>query len=358
MNVLILLGCASLFGTDIAPEIEMTVPSKGYADIEVVLSATAIDNHDLPSELLINWTSDIDGELPFSAPNDEGGFSFTGLMSTGNHILSLSAEDLDGNRTSISQEFLMGPANTAPSCSFVSTDEYFSVDSTFRLEAQASDPDISSENLLVEWYSDADGFLGVGDINSEGLITIELSALSWYDHLITVVVTDEVGGTCESSGVVRIGQIPNIEYCSEVSGWSAEWEAFEEEVLVRTNQIREQGTTCGDTSYPPAPPLTMQRNLRCAARVHSKDMFDRDYFAHTNPSGEDPGERISSAEYPWNSYGENIAYRYATPQEVVQGWHDSPGHCSNMMSDWFDELGVGIYDGGTGLYWTQNFGSR
>ena len=44
--------------------------------------------------------------------------------------------------------------------------------------------------------------------------------------------------------------------------------------------------------------------------------------------------------------------------EVVEGWHQSSGHCPNMMSDWFDEIGVGIYDGGTGIYWTQNFGSQ
>jgi hypothetical protein len=37
---------------------------------------------------------------------------------------------------------------------------------------------------------------------------------------------------------------------------------------------------------------------------------------------------------------------------------DTVGPCSNMMFDWFTEIGIGCYDTQNYLYWTQNFGSR
>ena len=137
-----------------------------------------------------------------------------------------------------------------------------------------------------------------------------------------------------------------------------QWEAMEEEVLRLTNQLRSQGTSCGGEYQPPVGPLVMQRNLRCSSRLHSVDMVERNFFAHTNPSGVDPGTRIEQAGYNWNTYGENIAAGYQTAQQVFDGWHDSPGHCSNMMSDWFTEIGIGYYDTQGYPYWTQNFGAR
>ena len=61
------IGCASLFGNDIPPEIQMTAPSKWYSDIELQLEGSVTDNHDLPGDLLISWNSDIDGALDFAS---------------------------------------------------------------------------------------------------------------------------------------------------------------------------------------------------------------------------------------------------------------------------------------------------
>ena len=355
--LLFFVGCASFLGTDIAPEIQMTVPNSGYSDIEIEMSAVITDNHDLPSELILLWHSDIDGDIDFSS-DTEGHLSFFGLLSEGNHKISLSAEDLDGNITTVSDELIIGPDNVAPSCNFIPSEEFWVENTPIALEAEASDPNIPPEELIVEWFSEEDGALGMGEIDETGKITFTADNLSWNEHTITVLVTDEVGATCESSAIVRVGHVPNIEYCTDVLNWSEEWKTFEQEVVTLTNEIRAEGTTCDGEAFPSVPPVTMQRNLRCSSRVHSKDMVDRDYFDHTNPSGESPGDRISLAAYSWSTYGENIAYGYSSPQEVVDGWHQSPGHCRNMMSDWFDEIGVGVYQNGGSLYWTQNFGSR
>ena len=357
--ILYVIGCASFLGSDISPEATMNAPSQGYSDIEFQAKATAQDNHDEPNSLLVEWISDIDGALSFSPINSLGEIQFSGFLSTGTHMLSLYVEDQDGNFIEVEQSIDIDATNEAPSCSIdESTEDFWLAQSPITITGQASDPNIQTSELIVEWSSDYDGTLGSGTIYESGTISLLLPSLSWHEHTITLTVTDDVGVECKQDTTLRVGHIPNNDYCAHIADWSDEWKSFEEEVLLLTNEIRSSGTTCGGDAYPPVPPLTMQRNLRCSARVHSKDMYDRDFFDHTNPSGEGPAERMQQANYPWMSYGENIAWRYSTPEEVVQGWNDSPGHCTNMMSDWFDEIGVGLYDGGTGIYWTQNFGSR
>jgi uncharacterized protein YkwD len=96
--------------------------------------------------------------------------------------------------------------------------------------------------------------------------------------------------------------------------------------------------------------------LRCAARVHSKDMAEEGFFSHTNNDGATPWDRIKAAGYSFSTAGENIAAGYPNPQAVVEGWLDSPGHCKNIMSPAFTEIGVGYYAGGAyDHYWTQAF---
>jgi uncharacterized protein YkwD len=123
------------------------------------------------------------------------------------------------------------------------------------------------------------------------------------------------------------------------------------------NQARKTPRTCGSMgSFPQAPPLTADSRLTLAARGHSADMAQKGYFAHQAPDGSQPWDRVAAQQYPWQSAGENIAAGYATPEEAVEGWIKSPGHCVNLMSAKFTETGVGQAVGGPyRIYWTQVF---
>ena len=168
------------------------------------------------------------------------------------------------------------------------------------------------------------------------------------------------GDGCDQSCEIEADEVPNNMYCAEVANWDPAWSDWEEQVLVLTNQRRAMGANCDSEGvFGPAPPLTMHPALRCAARKHSKDMVDRDFFAHINPDNETPWERMSFAGYDWAWAGENIAAGQNSPAAVVAGWMDSDGHCANIMNPNFEELGVGYYPGGDyGHYWTQNFGTQ
>lgn len=101
-------------------------------------------------------------------------------------------------------------------------------------------------------------------------------------------------------------------------------------------------------------PLSRDDRLLDAARAHSEDMATNDYFDHDSQDGRSPGTRILEAGYSWNTYGENIAYGYRSPESVMSGWMNSPGHRNNILNSSFCDLGVGFSE----FYWTQDFGRK
>jgi uncharacterized protein YkwD len=70
--------------------------------------------------------------------------------------------------------------------------------------------------------------------------------------------------------------------------------------------------------------------------------------------------RASQAGYRWKLVGENIAAGQPTPEQVVEEWLESPGHCANIMDPAYAEMGVAsAYEGRSekGVYWSQVFGT-
>jgi uncharacterized protein YkwD len=146
--------------------------------------------------------------------------------------------------------------------------------------------------------------------------------------------------------------VPDNAYCSGVADWNDEWTTLEDEILELVNEQRAQGATCGDDYFPPVPPLTMDPALRCAARVHTLEMSENNYFSHTSLNGDEPWDRMNDAGYNWSGAGENIAGGSSTAQGAMNQWMGSPGHCSNIMSSGYTEIGVGMVPN----LWTQVFG--
>lgn len=125
-------------------------------------------------------------------------------------------------------------------------------------------------------------------------------------------------------------------------------------LLQLVNNVRKQGCQCGNTWYPAAPALSWNSQLEQAALQHSNDMYANNYFAHAAQDGSKAGDRIDRIGYRWRTYGENIAFGYRSEREVVKGWLISPGHCKNIMSNSFKEMGVAR----VGDYWTQVFATK
>lgn len=87
--------------------------------------------------------------------------------------------------------------------------------------------------------------------------------------------------------------------------------------------------------------------LNQAAQLKAKDMFDNDYWAHTNPydSSKDPWYWFEQASYNYYMAGENLAMNFDTSGGVVNGWMASPSHRENLLNDSFTEIGVAVVNG-------------
>jgi uncharacterized protein YkwD len=102
-------------------------------------------------------------------------------------------------------------------------------------------------------------------------------------------------------------------------------------------------------------PLAPDAELSEVARKHSTDMFARGYFAHVNPEGQSPFDRMSKAGVKFRAAGENLALA-PTLQIAHTGLMNSPGHRANILQPAFGRLGIGIMDGGRrGLMVSQEF---
>jgi uncharacterized protein YkwD len=102
-------------------------------------------------------------------------------------------------------------------------------------------------------------------------------------------------------------------------------------------------------------PLAPDPELTEVARRHSTDMFARGYFAHVNPEGQNPFDRMTAAGVKFRAAGENLALAPTLPIAHT-GLMNSPGHRANILHTAFGRVGIGIMDGGRrGLMVSQEF---
>ncbi len=119
-----------------------------------------------------------------------------------------------------------------------------------------------------------------------------------------------------------------------------------------------EGLAPGTISTKPKQPLAFDLKLEQAAQGHSQSMLEKNYFAHQDPNGSQPGDRATSAGFNWNRVGENIAWQGSTgkvdPTTVVgQQQKDlfvdtteaDRGHRTNMMDPNFSSVGISAKQG-------------
>ena len=86
-------------------------------------------------------------------------------------------------------------------------------------------------------------------------------------------------------------------------------------------------------------PLRLDSSLSQGSRAWSRRMATENFFSH-DTSG---------------NFAENIAYGYPTAAAVHDGWMNSDGHRRNRMNPGYTTYGVGVYQQGNTLYYTERF---
>lgn len=109
-------------------------------------------------------------------------------------------------------------------------------------------------------------------------------------------------------------------------------------------------------------PVKSNGALASAARAHSKDMAQSNYFSHTGSDGSSPFDRIKAAGYSYHNAGEIIYAgegKYNSPYSAVSRWMGSPPHHDIMLDADYTEVGVGYWCDSNSKhkgYFTADFG--
>ena len=92
-------------------------------------------------------------------------------------------------------------------------------------------------------------------------------------------------------------------------------------------------------------PLAWRPDLVPVARAHALDMWERKYFGHISPEGQNVGDRLKQANISYSFAGENLALA-PTLQTAHNGLMNSEGHRANILNEDFRRIGIGVIDNG------------
>ncbi len=107
------------------------------------------------------------------------------------------------------------------------------------------------------------------------------------------------------------------------------------------------------------PALIVDARITTAARNHSIDMADRNYFSHySKQGGAGPQQRLAAAGFISRSTGENIVAAQSDADSAFAAWMASDIHRRNIETCAYTHTGVGYAFNAKaryGHYWTQDF---
>lgn len=89
-------------------------------------------------------------------------------------------------------------------------------------------------------------------------------------------------------------------------------------------------------------PLEINKKLSNAAQAKADDMAEKNYWSHDTPNGQAPWVFINKYDYTYQKAGENLAYGFSAPGEVLAGWLNSPSHRENVLDNNYQDVGFGF----------------
>lgn len=115
-------------------------------------------------------------------------------------------------------------------------------------------------------------------------------------------------------------------------------------------------------------PLKLDSRLMAAAKIHARNMAEKDFFGHKGKDGSKPSSRAKRQGYSFHMYAENIAAGQSSAEEVARSWLASAGHRKNILTCKLKDTGIAVaYQSddepldGNGkayyYYWVQDFGA-
>ena len=143
----------------------------------------------------------------------------------------------------------------------------------------------------------------------------------WFTVLVSGLVLIQFAYNVHSDGGARV-----LGYATTVSG---------DALLKSTNDYRSRSNLS---------PLHDNPALDRAAQAKADTMIAQNYWSHIAPDGTTPWSYFQKANYKYSAAGENLAYGFATSDQVVTAWMNSPEHRDNVLGN-YQDVGFGFANG-------------
>lgn len=171
--------------------------------LEIVVQA--IDVEDGPG-VVVQVESDVDGVLCEGETDGTSVYTCQTPLSFGAHVLTASAVDSEG---ASGGDSLVVIADTAPEVSPVYPEDGeeipYGVTKTFIALVSDDDREEASASFPFTWTSDRDGVIATG-FAADGFAQASVSLVSEGAHVLTLTVTDTVGGTASITVPVTVSE--------------------------------------------------------------------------------------------------------------------------------------------------------
>jgi uncharacterized protein YkwD len=109
-------------------------------------------------------------------------------------------------------------------------------------------------------------------------------------------------------------------------------------------------------------PLQYSVHLEIAADAYAERMCQQDFFDHTSPAGDTPGNRAVTAGFCHRYVGENLAWGLnsrVSPEDAMAHLLASKPHRDNILVEEYRYVGVGVWaksdELGDWFWWVQLF---
>ena len=147
-----------LYTVGTPPILIVTTPTDGDVVNEgalVEFGGTVFDAEDLPTDVTLSWSSDIDGEFSTAGADSGGVISFAvSSLSSGEHLITARATDPDGLYSQTTFDLVVNALPTAPTVT-LSPDPAYTSDTLVAGATGSVDPDVSGTiSYTYAWYED------------------------------------------------------------------------------------------------------------------------------------------------------------------------------------------------------------
>ena len=180
----------------------------------IAFAAHVADAESLATDLVAEWSSDLDGVLDVdSAPDESGNLSGFGTLSAGDHVITLAVSDPEGHETEDSVAISVHAPNQAPTCAITAPagGGHSSIGEVVAFKGTVGDVDQSADGLIVTWTSDQEGGPFATSVpDSSGHVEASRDDLVAATHRITLRAVDAGGLDCTDQITWSVGSPPHI----------------------------------------------------------------------------------------------------------------------------------------------------